>query len=73
MGKLFFRLPASPAELALQLIGDDRDGAPPDLACEQCGLEVIQPATGRPRTYCSERGRRDAFVARTAERSTLAA
>ena len=66
------RLPAVPAELALQLVGDDRDEALPDLACELCGAEV-EAVNGRVPLYCSERHRRDASVDRTAERSTLAA
>ena len=69
--RCFERLPAAPAELALQLISFDRDEALPDLACEHCGREVA-PTSGRVPVHCSERCRKDASVARAAER-TLAA
>jgi hypothetical protein len=58
----------TPAEIALQLIAFDRDEPLPDLACEYCGAEV-EPANGRVPLYCSERHRRDASVARAADRS----
>jgi hypothetical protein len=72
--RCFERLPAEPAELALQLIGFDLDERLPDVVCEHCGAEVVQPAVvrGRPRVFCSERCRRDASVARMAGRSLAA-
>ena len=69
--RCLLRLPAAPAELALQLIAFDRDEALPDLACEHCGGEV-EPLNGRVPLYCSERHRRDASVARAGERSLAA-
>jgi hypothetical protein len=72
--RCFLRLPAAPAELALQLIAFDRDEALPDMWCEHCSGKLVQPTvpSGRMPVYCSERCRKDASVARAAER-TLAA
>jgi hypothetical protein len=69
--RCFLRLPAAPAELALQLIADDRDERLPDLACEHCGRGV-EPVNGRVPLYCSERHRRDASDARAGDRSLAA-
>ncbi len=73
--RCFERIPAKPAELALQTIRDDRDVPMPDLGCEHCGAELIRPAAPRGRlpTYCSERCRKSASVARAAARTSLAA
>lgn len=71
--RCFERMPAQPAELALQIITEDRDMVLPDTWCEHCGLELDQPATGRLRMYCSERCRKYASAARAADRTTIAA
>ena len=68
--RCYERTPAEPVELALRLIGFDRDEALSDTWCEHRGLELDQPATGRARMFRGERCRRDASVARAGGRSS---